>query len=56
MDRKKIVEEIVKEIYSKHSERDERAVHLEVLINKINLEVLEGLSLILKKKIILGDQ
>ena len=55
MDRQKIVEEIAKEIYSKYSERDEMAIQLEILINKINLEVLETLSLILKKKIILDE-
>lgn len=55
MDRQKIVEEIAQEIYSKHNERDEMAIHLEILINKINLEVLETLSLILKKKIILDE-
>tara|TARA_R100000808_G_scaffold4105_1_gene13697 strand:+ start:37636 stop:37803 length:168 start_codon:yes stop_codon:yes gene_type:complete len=55
MDRKKIVEEIVREIYSKHGEREEMATQLEILINKINLEALETLSLILKKKIILDE-
>ena len=55
MDTQKIANKISRHIYKSCYDRKEMAIELEKIIHTINLQALENLSSMLKKKIILHD-
>ena len=52
MNTKKIADEISKYIYESYHDREEMAIQLERVIHVVNLQALEGLSTMLKTKIV----